>query len=78
MTKSDSHIAEAIALTPRFMMFSSKINIRDLILKEFHLFIFKEFRCPENTYKVLSVHYFSSDRPKIKKGLMVDICHEKQ
>ena len=28
---------------------------------------------PGKHEKVLSVHYFSSDRPKITKGLMVDL-----
>ena len=53
-------------------MFSSKINVCDLIFKGF-LFMFKAFRCPENTEKMLSVHYFSPDRPKITKVLMVDL-----
>ena len=40
----------------------------------FKIFImFKEFRCSENTDKVLSVHYFSLHHPKIMKGLMVDL-----
>ena len=28
---------------------------------------------PRKHGKVLSVHYFSADRPKIMKGLMVDL-----
>ena len=28
---------------------------------------------PKNTEKVLSVHYYSPDRPKIMKGLMLDL-----
>ena len=43
-----------------------------LFLKEFS-FMFKEFRCPKNTDRVLSVHYFSPERLKITKGLMVDL-----
>ena len=35
--------------------------------------MFKEFWCPENTEKVLGIHYFSMGRPKITKGLMVDL-----
>ena len=34
VTNSDSQISEVIALNPSFM-FSSKINVRDSILKEF-------------------------------------------
>ena len=40
---------------------------------QFHLFMFKEFRCPEKYGKVLSVHYISPDRPKIMNGLIVDL-----
>ena len=53
-------------------MFSSKINVRDLFVKKYHLFMFKAFRCPENTDKVLFVHFFSQVRPQITKWLMVD------
>ena len=46
-------------------------------LLEFKTFVislmFREFRCPEDTDKVLSMHYFSSDRPKITKWLTVDL-----
>ena len=35
--------------------------------------MFMELRCPENKKKGLSVHYFSLDRPKITKGLMVNL-----
>ena len=34
------------------------------------MFTIKEFRCPDNTDKMLSVHYISPDRrPMITKGL---------
>ena len=35
--------------------------------------MFKEFQCPENMDKVLSVHYFSPDQPKISKWLMLRV-----
>ena len=55
-------------------MFSSKTNVGEVISKEvLFFFIFKEFQCSENTDKVLSVHYFSLDCPKLTKGLMVDL-----
>ena len=39
VTYSDSQISEVIALNPSFTMFSSKINIQDLILKDI-LFVY--------------------------------------
>ena len=47
------------------------------ILKIFHSFMFKEFRFPENAEKVLIVHYFSPNRPKITKGSMEDLSWKK-
>ena len=35
--------------------------------------MFKEFRCSENMDNVLSVRYFSPDRPTITKGLIVEL-----
>ena len=40
--------------------------------------MFKEFRCPENTDKVLSVQYFSPDRPKIITGWWKTIKFKQQ
>ena len=52
--------------------YSSNSEIYDVFKQDdFHLLMFKEFRCPENTEKVPGVHYFSPDRPKITKRLMV-------
>ena len=59
MTNSDLQISEVIALNPSFTMFSSKINVRDLILKEFPF--------------VYIYGVSSPDRPKITKWLMVDL-----
>ena len=39
--------------------------------------MFKGFQCPENTDKALSVQYFSPDRPKITKVLMVELSRKK-
>ena len=44
MSYSDSQISEVIALNSCFTMFSSKINVRALILNNFHLFMFNEFQ----------------------------------
>ena len=52
MTNLDSQIPELIALNTSFTIVSSNINDRDLILKDFYLLMFKEFRCPVNTDKV--------------------------
>ena len=52
MTNLDSQISEVIALNTNFTIVSSNINVRDLILKDFYLLMFKEFRCPVNTDKV--------------------------
>ena len=55
-------------------MFSSKISARVLILKKkIHLFMFKEFRWPENTDKPLSVQNFLQNRPEITKTMVVDL-----
>ena len=35
VTNADSQISEVIALNPSFKMLSSKMNVRDLSLKEF-------------------------------------------
>ena len=70
---SDWQISEVVTLNPSFTMFSSKINFRDWILKEFSFVYFKAFQCPENTETVVYVHYFSPDRPKITKGSIVDL-----
>ena len=40
--------------------------------------MFKEFRCPENTDKVLGAHYSPPDRPKVTKRLMVDLTKKTQ
>ena len=72
---SNSQIPDIIALNPIFSMFSSKIRLsfRDLILKNFHLFMFKEFRRPENTDKLVSVQNVSLDPPEVTTTLMVDL-----
>ena len=73
MTNSDSQISEVMGYKPSFTMFSVKIIVRVLILKEFPFVMFQEFRSPENNDKLLCVQYFSLDRPEITKTLVVDL-----
>ena len=61
-------------------MFSSKINVRDLILKKkkkkkkkLFTCTFKKFRCPKNSNKMILVPITSLDRPKVTKGLIIDL-----
>ena len=62
------------AVNPRFTMFSIKINVRELILKEFFICLcLRSFDARGNTDKAHSVQNFSLDCPKITKGLMINL-----
>ena len=72
---SDSQISEVIVLNASFEIFSSKINVRDLSFKELSFVYVSGVSMPgkHEKKKVFSVHYFSPDRPKIMKVLIVDL-----
>ena len=73
MTNSNSQISEVIGLNPRFSMFSSKISVRVLILKEFSLVYIYGVSMAGKHVKLFRIQNFFLDRPEITKTLMVDL-----
>ena len=70
VTNSNSQFSEVIALNPSFFLFVfEQDKCPSLFEKNFHLFMFKEFRWPENTDKLVSVQNFFTGSSRDHKNV---------